>query len=136
MMAIYENYQKLGLSFQVDAFGRPLEYSGENAWVRYILELMFYEPGTFPSDEAIGCGLTKETFQNADYIQNTVVPNIQTAVRRYLDDVPFDSIDVDLPDEYPDVAIYHINFRTGANSIECVTVVATSVNDYIDYSIL
>lgn len=132
----YENYQKLGLSFNLDSFGRPLEYSGKEAWARYILELMFYEPGTFPSDERIGCGLTNQTFQNSDYIQNTVVPDIQECVQRYIPDIPFESIDVDLPEEYPDVAIYHINFRTGTNEIECVTVIAKEIDDYIDYSVL
>lgn len=132
----YHNYQKAGLSFNLDPFGRPVEYSGKDAWVRYILELMFYEPGTFPSDDKIGCHLTKETFQNEEYIQGTVVPNINDMVRRYCDDIPFDSIDVELPEDYPDAAIYHINFRTGVDTIECVTVIAQEVKDYIDYSIL
>lgn len=136
MANTYQNHQKVGLSFNLDSFGRPLEYSGKEAWARYILELMFYEPGTFPSDPNIGCGLTNETFQDSDYIQGTVVPEIQSAVLKYCEDIPFESIDVDLPDQYPDVAIYHINFRTSASSIECVTVAARKVNDYIDYSIL
>lgn len=135
-MPNYQNYQKAGLSFNLDSFGRPLEYSGKDAWARYILELMFYEPGTFPSDEGIGCHLTAQNFQNEEYIQHTVVPNINDAVQKYCEDIPFDSVDVELPSEYPDVAIYHINFRTDADTIECVTVVAKEIADYIDYSIL
>lgn len=135
-MAEYQNRQKVGLSFNLDPFNRPMEYSGKDAWVRYILELMFYESGTFPSDERIGCNLTKETFQDSEYIQNTVVPNIQSNIQLYCSDIPFEGIDVDLPEDHPDVAIYHINFRESADSIECVTVVAREIKDIIDYTIL
>lgn len=132
----YQNYQKAGLSFNLDPFNRPLEYSGKDAWARYILELMFYEPGTFPSDEGIGCNLTKETFQNTEYIQTVVVPKINENVQRYCNDIPFEGIDVDLPNTYTDAAIYHINFRTSADSIECVTVIVKEVQDHIDYTLL
>ncbi len=134
MASKYSNVQKAECSFLINPFGEPQTYSGKEAWARQILDLMFYEPGTFPSDPDIGFGMAKDNFQNETYITETLLPGIKDMVNKYLPDIPFDSLSVELVDGQDARAVYTINFTGEADSIETVVVAVENTGDHIDYS--
>ena len=136
-MAGYSNPEKAELTFMLNSFGTPQELSGKKAWATQILQLMFYEPGTFQSDDEIGCGITKETFRDAEYIENVISPKIDAMVDKYLPDIPFSGIKVSIPEDLTDTVIYYILFSdTDTGGYSFVTVAVAEKNDIIDYSIL
>ena len=130
----YGNAQKAELSFQLNSFGKPQMYSGKEAWARQILQLMFYEPGTFPSDYNIGAGIAKDTYQTEDYVRETIVPQVMRLVKTYLPDIPFEGITIEEVPDSKDTFIYNLAFTTEADTIEVVTVAVSVKDGVIDYS--
>lgn len=133
--------QKTELSFLINNYQKPLEYTKFEAWGHQILEIALYEPGTFPSDPGIGVGLNKKLFNDIDYMNNTVAESIKSQVEKYLPDIPLASIqfveyDGGGVNSYDGVVIMMITFEVYANQMTTV-VTALSGNrddDKIDFS--
>lgn len=130
----YGNSQKAELSFKLNSFGKPQMYSGKEAWARQILQLMFYEPGTFPSDPSIGCGISKDTYRTEDYLRESIVPKIMGQVKQYLPDIPFAGITIEEVPDNKNMAVYNLAFTDNAGQIEVVTVAVSVKDGIIDYS--
>ena len=132
------NSQKSELTFDINAFDRPLELSRYQAWGTLVVQLAFYTPGTFPSDPRIGCGLTYELLHDEDYMNNTFVPKLEKQVTTYLPDIPLDHIRF-IPytgkiSEYAGVYFMTITFQDVDQLVTVVTAMKENGDQRIDFS--
>ena len=79
-------------TFELDMFDEPLEVTGPDAWVRDVVAMAFYEPGTFTDDPDVGVNINGETYtfveESADIIRGRLV----SACNKYLTDVPIENL--------------------------------------------
>ena len=61
-MVRYENIEPREVTFDLNEFNEPLEVTGPDAWIRDIVAMIFYEPGTFADDPSAGVGINYETY--------------------------------------------------------------------------
>ena len=125
------NAQKSELTFDINAFDRPLELSKYQAWGTLIAQLALYTPGTFPSDPRIGCELTYQLFNDEDHMNNIFVPKLEKQVADYLPDIPLKGIRF-IPytgniSEYAGVYFMTITFDDAGNLVTVVTAMKESI---------
>ena len=128
--------QKTELSFLINKYQKPLEYTKFEAWGHQIMDIALYQPGTFPSGTSIGVGLNKKMFNDLDYMNNTVAEAIKQQVNKYLPDIPLSNIKFSEytdggVDPYEGVVIMLITFESYSNEMTTI-VTALSGNDNDD----
>lgn len=127
---------KVELSFDLNNFKMPQEYSGAGAWAKQIIQLCMYEPGTFPSNPTIGIGM-----KNYDFGLETDKHKLQNEINKqvpiFFPDMPFRSCTVDSVVDVGtnSVILYlYISFN-GTSNIETVVVAAKKERNYIDFAV-
>ena len=81
-------------TFELNQFDEPLEAAGPDAWIRDVVAMAFYEPGTFVTDPTLGVYINSEVYNFTDTSANIIRSKMMNACRKYLTDVPLDSLDV------------------------------------------
>lgn len=127
--------QKAELGFGLNAFDKPQEYSGPEAWARLIVNLCMYDKGNFPSNPDIGVGIGRYDFRKEEDRQ-TLHTAISDQVSRYLPDIPVNSITLDTGDGKAGslILFIYITFTT-ANGLETVVVAAEKKRNFIKFAI-
>lgn len=135
---IYDEGQKKELSFNINAYSKPMEYSGKGAWTRQILNIIFMTPGTFPSAPEIGLGLTMDTYMDTVWFKENFPAQVKEQVSRYFPEIPFDRLIpkiADVPDSNDIVVKFGLIFNEDSDSMEVVTVAAQKVHNMINFEI-
>lgn len=76
----------------LNAFNKPAEASGVTAWTKLITNLLFMEPGAYPTDPEMGCDIGKYEFGFLDDVLDEINENIANQVQTYLPDIPVTTI--------------------------------------------
>ena len=126
-MAKLSEDQKTELTFQMDAFNKPLELTKYQAWAQEVITVMMMEPGTLPSSPLCGCGFNAQLMKDVEYLNNTVSAKVNNMVEEYLEEIPFDSISFEEYDIDKSVILVYINFTTSSMTVQTV-VTAMSAN--------
>lgn len=85
---------KKELQLSINSFDRPTELLGPVAWSQLILNLLFMEPGTYPSMPDMGIGIENYEFEFLETALSSIRTDITTQQQKYLKDVPLDNVEV------------------------------------------
>lgn len=88
----YEQYQMKELGAGLNAFNKPVEYSGIEAWTRLITELLFTIPGTYSTDPDLGIGIQTYRYSFTDDVKPKLKKRCNDQIRKYLPDIPLRSL--------------------------------------------
>lgn len=91
-MTTYTEASKKELLLGIDVFNKPAELIGKNAWSQLILNLLFLEPGTYPSMPEMGIGIKSYDYEYMDDVIIDLPSIIQNQVEIYLPDVPLTNV--------------------------------------------
>lgn len=136
----YGQYQRIEVGFGLDNFSRPVAYTGPDAWVRQIVQLCIFDPGTIPSNPTIGIGLKRFDFL-LEEDRRRIASEINRQVPIFYPDIPFASCVMQLPqdDEPQDILYLLITFSgvgsQGSVELETVAVAMKKGYNYIDFAI-
>lgn len=86
-------YQRIEVGFDLDNFRKPIAYSGAAAWVKQVMQLCFFDPGTIASNPTFGIGIRRYDFQLEDHRQ-ILANEINRQVSLAFPDMPFNRCDV------------------------------------------
>lgn len=127
---------KKELSFGLNSFNQPQEYSGVNAWARQIMQLLIMRKGTYPSDPNMGGDMDKHNFETLTKFQITILNDFKSQIATYLPDIPVADITLqDYMDDTRKYVIFVITFNV--NNVTEVAVVASrkSSSNIIDFKV-
>lgn len=128
-------YQRVELGFDLDDFGKPILYSGPEAWVRLILQLAVMAPGTIPSNPTIGVGMRDYDFLLEDD-RFRLATEINRQVPIFLPDLPFRGVSVMAPTEDEDRDLLYLSMDfTYDGGTRTVVVAVKKGYHYIDFAI-
>jgi hypothetical protein len=82
----------------LNAFNNPAEVSGVDAWVKLVIHIMYIIKGTYPSNPDIGIGIQLLDYQFMDNVIDSLPTDILNQVRKYLPDVPLESVNATTED--------------------------------------
>lgn len=135
MATSFSQYQRAELGFDLDSFGKPIAYSGIEAWTRQIVQLCLLDHGNIPSNPTIGIGMRKYDFLIGDD-RTKLQTEINRQVPLFYPDMPFVNCTVQLPGDTDDndIVYFLISF-TVSGSVETVVVAVKTSASYIDYAI-
>lgn len=127
--------QKAELGFGMNAFNKPQEYSGTEAWAHLIVDLCMYDKGNFPSNPDIGVGIGRYDFSREED-RNKLLAAIRDQVSRFLPDIPVQSISIDTGNgRAGSIILYlYVTFST-ANGLETVVVAAEKKRNFVKFAI-
>lgn len=126
-------YQRIELGFDLDDFAKPICYSGTNAWIRQITQLILMDPGTIPSNPSIGIGADRYDFLLEDD-RRKLCDEINRQVPIFFPDMPFTNCTIQTSSENQDVIYLIISF-THDGGIETAVVAVKKGYHYIDFAI-
>lgn len=134
MARVYGQFQRVEVGFGLDNFSKPIAYSGKEAWVRQIVQLCLYEPGSIPSNPTIGIGMNRY-----DFLLEDDRTKLQTEINRqvpiFFPDMPFEKCTV-LPSEDDDGNIIYLLINLSSRGEDGTVVVAVRKGyNYIDFAI-
>ena len=81
-------------TFELDMFDEPMEVTGPDAWIRDVVAMAFYEPGTFVADPLAGAYINNEVYNFANESPGIIKNKLQNSCNTYLSDVPIENLDV------------------------------------------
>lgn len=128
-----QQYQRIELGFDLDDFAKPICYSGVNAWVRQITQLILMTPGTIPSNPTIGIGADRYDFLLEDD-RRKLCEEINRQVPLFFPDMPFTNCNVEASQDASDVIYLVISFINSGN-VETAVVAVKKGYHYIDFAI-
>ena len=129
---------KKELQLSINSFDNPTELSDLKAWSQLILELIFLEPGTFPSYPEMGVGIENYDFDFIDEAVTDLTSKITEQQTKYLKDVPLTAVTIE-PATVQGVVVLliQLTFTTpagSANSAIAIKKSSTSRN-YLDFEV-
>lgn len=86
--------EKSEIILSLNAFNKPAEATGVEAWINLISNLIFMEPGAYPTDPEMGCDIGKYQFHFLDDVIDEISDLITTQAHTYLPDVPLTGVNV------------------------------------------
>ncbi len=86
---------KKELQLSINSFDNPTELTGIKAWSQLILQLIFMEPGTYPSLPEMGVGIENYQYDFLPDILSQLASSIIQQQRTYLSDVPLTGVTVE-----------------------------------------
>lgn len=79
-------------TFELNRFNEPMEVTGPDAWVRDVVAMAFYEPGTFTDDPGAGVNINGETYTFTEESAGIIRSRLTENCDRYLSDVPIEDL--------------------------------------------
>ena len=129
---------KTELLLSINSFDNPTQLTDVKAWAQLMTNLIFLEPGTYPSMPAMGVGI--ESYQY-DFMDEAF-PELNAAIinqqQTYLPDIPLEAVSLE-PYDYGALRILliHLTFSTNAGRASvAVAVNATPTSrNFLDFDI-
>lgn len=85
---------KSEIILSLNAFNKPAEATGVEAWTKLITNLIFMQPGAYPTDPEMGCDIGRYQFHFLDDVIDEITELISTQAHTYLPDVPLTGVNV------------------------------------------
>lgn len=86
---------KKELQLSINSFDNPTELTGIKAWSQLMLQLIFMEPGTYPSLPDMGVGIESYQYDFMDDILSQLSAKIIQQQRDYLSDIPLTAVTIE-----------------------------------------
>ena len=86
---------KKELQLSINSFDNPTELTGIKAWSQLILQLIFMQPGTYPSLPEMGVGIEDYQYDFMDDVLSQLAADIIQQQRTYLSDIPLTAVTVE-----------------------------------------
>ena len=121
----HSEYRKKELQLSINSFDNPTELSGPEAWAQLILQLLFLEPGSYPTYPDMGIGLENYQFDYLDDVIRKLSADIIDQQSKYLPDIPL--VDVSLePRDYngEKILMIYLTFNSDMNGNDDRQVIA------------
>jgi len=126
--------KEIGLG--INAFNRPTEYAGINAWVRLITQLFFTIPGTYPSDPEMGIGIQTFRYNFFDEVKDKLKTAIRNQTRKYLPDIPLGGIEVtNARIQGKDILVVTLSFMVTDSDLQTAYVAVDVASKTIKYEV-
>lgn len=131
---IQEAYKK-ELLLEINSFNKPAEVQGKNAWTRLIKNLLFLEPGTYPSMPEMGLNIQSYDYEYMDDTIKSLPEKIRKQVNTYLPDIPLDDVTAQSVDSGGrKVLLIVLSFYDNGN-IESTAIASVISNKILDFEI-
>lgn len=136
-MSERSDYEKAELVLGINSFNKPAEKSGPNAWGSLVSNLLFMKKGTYPTDPEMGCELQKYQFSFIDDVIEEIEEIITNQIRKYLPDIPFDSVIIskETSDTGKPILLILLTFIT-SNNENTVVVAAEQTDNNINFEVV
>lgn len=85
---------KKELQLSVNSFDNPTELTDVKAWSQLVLQLIFLDPGTFPSYPEMGVGIRNYEFEFMDDVMSELSAKILNQKNLYLKDLPLSAVTI------------------------------------------
>lgn len=132
----YNEYQKKELGWGLNAFNRPVEYSGVNAWVRLLTNLLFMIPGTYPTSPTMGIGLQTYRFEFEDILLSELQAKIEYQIQTYLPGIPIHSVNVSTETvEGTKVLVIQFDFQVSDQDLQTAYVAMESTASNLNFEV-
>lgn len=132
----YNEYQKKEIGWGLNAFNRPVEYSGITAWVRLITQILFTRPGTYPTAPALGVGLQDYRYRFLDDVKVELEEKINYQVRVFLPGLPIGSVQVSSESvNGTEILILQFEFRLSDNNLQTAFVAVDIASKTLNYEV-
>jgi hypothetical protein len=130
-------HTKKELTLDIDAFNKPKELSEVKAWSQLMLDLVFMNPGTYPSLPNMGIGIGSYEFEFLDTVISELQSKIITQQQTYLPQIPLASLEVSAMDNSGQkVLIIRMQFNTPQGTENSAIAINTSQNNkFLDFEI-
>lgn len=93
-MSDISDSEKTEIVLGLNAFNKPAEVSGIEAWTKLICNLLFMEKGSYPTDPDMGCEIHKYRFHFIEDVIDELTERINSQVTTYLPDIPLAGVNV------------------------------------------
>lgn len=136
-MSERSDYEKAELILGINSFNKPAEKSGPDAWGSLVSNLLFMKKGTYPTDPEMGCELQKYQFSFIDDVIEEIEEIITNQIRKYLPDIPFDSVIIskETSDTGKPILLILLTFIT-SNNENTVVVAAEQTDNNINFEVV
>lgn len=129
---------KTELLLSINSFDNPTQLSAVKAWAQLMTNLIFIEPGTFPSMPALGVGIESYQYEFMDEVFQELNAKIISQQQTYLPDVPLEGVSLESYDHGAlKVLLIHLSFYTEMGRATAVIAVNTtpSSRNFLDFDI-
>lgn len=129
--------EKTELVLGINSFNKPAEKSGVEAWCKLITNLLFMAKGTYPTDPDMGCDIGQYEFAFIDDVISKIEASITEQVRKYLPDIPLDSVIVskDTSDSGRPILLVLLQFTYDEKS-DIAVVAAEKADNLINFKVV
>lgn len=132
----YGEFQKKELGLGLNAFNKPVEYSGIKAWVRSIVELLFTIPGTYSTDPLLGVGVQTYRYTFFEKTKMILEEKINKQVRTYLPDIPLGAVTASCENvSGVDVLVLKLTFRVSEDDLKTAWVAVDNASKTLNYEV-
>ena len=137
-MSERSDYEKAELILGINSFNKPAEKSGPEAWGALVSNLLFMKKGTYPTDPDMGCEIQKYEFSFIDDVVDEIEELISDQIRRYLPDIPFDTVTIskETSDTGKPILLILLSFTYNENTTDTVVVAAEKTNSNINFEVV
>lgn len=129
--------EKTELVLGINSFNKPAEKSGPDAWCNLITTLLFMKKGTYPTDPDMGCEIQQYEFEFIDDVIDKIEESITEQCRKYLSDIPLESVTVtkDTSDSGKPIILIVIEFTYDGRS-DVAVVAAEKTDNLINFDVV
>ena len=129
---------KLELLLSINSFDNPTQLSEIKAWAQLMTNLIFLEPGTYPSMPEMGVGIESYQYDFMDEALEELNAKIITQQQAYLPDIPLQAVTLE-PYDYGALRILliRLTFYTDVGNASAAIAVNTSPTsrNFLDFDI-
>lgn len=125
-MAELSDGEKSEVVLSLNVFNKPAEATGVEAWVKLITNLIFMQPGAYPTDPEMGCDIGKYQFHFINDAIDDITELITTQVNTYLPDIPLTNVNVSKASSETGAPILVIGLEFSVNDVSEIAVVAAN----------
>lgn len=132
----YKQYQMKELALGTNAFNKPTEYSGIEAWVRLVTELFFTIPGTYSTDPELGIGIQTYRYSFTDVIISELQSIAEYQTKKYLPDIPLSSIRIkETTVQGKSILVVSLQFVVNDDDLKTAYVAIDTASKNINYEV-
>ena len=129
-------FRKRELGLSLDSFAKPLEMSDATAWSQLMLNLIFLQPGTYPSIPEMGVGIENYQYDFVDEVISELSASIITQQQTYLPDIPLSGLKISQMElKGQPVLVIQMYFTTKEGSYTNAIALNTRNRKFLDFEV-
>ena len=128
--------RKTELSLEINSFDKPRERKDVSAWSQLMLNLIFLQPGTYPSMPEMGVGIENFQYEFLDEALAELSAKITQQHQTYLPDVPLAGLEItSVEHNGQPILIIHMTFETEEGPVSSAVAINTSKRNFLDFEV-